>query len=253
MVVRHERRMSSAKWKILRRVVQVSVVAVLLSPAFGFTFFTGTLVSGELFGVSLTDPLAAVDHTLATRSFAPVIVAGALLLVVFYFLVGGRVFCSWVCPVHLVTELAGKLRPGPVFRLKRRLSRKYWVLGVVLLLSLVVSAPVFEIFSPIGAVTQNIALGFRGESAIPGSGAFGPDRAGDETANMGVATDTGRPRFYFNLSLLLLLFIALMEIFWEKGWWCGYTCPVGALYSLVGRWSPLRIRMDYHACDKCGD
>lgn len=245
--------LSSVKWKILRRAGQVAVIAVLLSPAFGFTFFTGTLVSGELFGVSLTDPLAAIDHTLATKSFTPEVLSGALLLVVFYFLVGARVFCSWVCPVHLLSELAGMLRPRSVFPTKRRLSRKYWVLGVFLILSLVVSAPVFEIFSPIGAATQNIALGFRGERAIPGSEAFDLVHTGDDAADLVVATDIGHPRFYFNLSLLLLLFIALMEIFWEKGWWCGYTCPVGALYSLVGRRSPLRIRMDYHACDKCGD
>jgi ferredoxin-type protein NapG len=36
--------------------------------------------------------------------------AGCAIVVVFYALVGGRVFCSWVCPVNVVTDAAAWLR-----------------------------------------------------------------------------------------------------------------------------------------------
>jgi len=241
----------SARWKLLRRLVQLLVIFMLVSPALGYSFFSGTLISGELFGLSLTDPLAAIDHTLATRSIVPGVLIGAFIVVVFYFLVGGRVFCSWVCPVHLISETAGRIKGKPIFRLNRHPSRKYWVLGGVLALSLGVATPVFEIISPIGAVSQNLALGFRGDRVVPGSENFDLEGLDDSVNKLAVATDSGGSRFFFNVSLLLLLFIALMEIFGSSGWWCGSTCPVGALYSILGRYSPLKIKIDHDACNQC--
>lgn len=219
-------RLRANKWKVARRTVQLSAIFLLLSPVLGFGFFRGTLISGELLGVSLSDPLAALDYALAARTFAADVLFGGLLVLVFYFVVGGRAFCSWVCPVHLVSEVAGRLRGNkPVLRGRPPLSRKYWVLGLVLLLSLVTARPVFEVVSPIGAISQNIALGYR-------------------------PAGTG---LMLNASLLLVLFIFLMEVYVARGWWCGSTCPVGALYALAGRRSPVRVEIDHEACDNCGD
>ncbi len=243
----------SGRWKTARRAVQIAIIFMLLSPALGLSFFSGTLISGELFGISLTDPLAAIDHTLATRSVSTGVLTGALLLLVFYFLVGGRVFCSWVCPVHLISEIAGQFKDRSIFRMKRHPSRKYWVLGLVMVLSLVAAKPVFEIISPIGAISQNLALGLRGERAIPGSENFDLEGLDGSVSGLAVAADSGGALFFFNLSLLLLLFIALMEVFGSSGWWCGSTCPVGALYSILGRLSPLRIKINHETCNQCND
>jgi len=35
---------------------------------------------------------------------------GAFIITIFYLLVGGRAFCSWVCPVNIVTDAAALLR-----------------------------------------------------------------------------------------------------------------------------------------------
>jgi ferredoxin-type protein NapH len=245
----------SNRWKVARRSVQILVILLLLSPALGFGFFRGTLISGELFGLALNDPLAALDYTLAARNLSFGLVAGALVVLAFYFVVGGRVFCSWVCPVHLVSEAGGLFRgkspafgrKSPLTGRKQPLTRKYWVLGLVLLLSLVTARPVFEIVSPIGAASQNIALGPRLDAGIAGAGSNGTDTSAPVAA---VPAGTG---FLFNASLLLVLFIFLMEVFVARGWWCGSTCPVGALYALVGRSSPTRVKIDHEACNNCGD
>ena len=57
---------------------------------------------------------------------------GAAIVLVFYPLVGGRVFCAWVCPVNLVTDLAGWLRTKlriqqPCFACRR--NTRYFVLA----------------------------------------------------------------------------------------------------------------------------
>jgi ferredoxin-type protein NapH len=62
-------------------------------------------------------------------------VIGALIVLAFYALVGGRVFCSWVCPVNLVTDLAAWLRRASTCGAKSHSRRnlRYWILGLVLL------------------------------------------------------------------------------------------------------------------------
>jgi ferredoxin-type protein NapH len=59
---------------------------------------------------------------------------GAAIVLIFYLLVGGRVYCSWVCPVNIVTDLAGWLRNrlGIKGSVHRRASTRYWVLGMTL-------------------------------------------------------------------------------------------------------------------------
>jgi ferredoxin-type protein NapH len=243
------------KWLLTRRSVQVLVILLLLSPAFGLGIFSGTLISGELFGVTLTDPLAAIDYSLAAKTVSLSLAIGAAIVLAFYFVVGGRVFCSWVCPIHLISEIGRNLHRRTLGATPpKRAKQKYWVLALVVVLSFVTSKPVFETISPIGAITQNIATGVDYHGSL-----FGPGNAGEANRVLGgadgvVLSDSGGTwRFLFNSSLLFVLFIFLVEVFVRKGWWCEYTCPVGALYSIVGRRSPARVRMDHEACNHCGD
>jgi ferredoxin-type protein NapH len=48
--------------------------------------------------------------------------------------------------------------------------------------------------------------------------------------------------------------IFLFDLFVTKRGWCGRLCPVGAFYSLLGRWSPLRVSAPQRAaCNDCMD
>ena len=38
------------------------------------------------------------------------IALGAFIIAIFYFTIGGRAFCSWVCPVNIITDFANYLR-----------------------------------------------------------------------------------------------------------------------------------------------
>ncbi|UCH84444.1 MAG: 4Fe-4S binding protein [Candidatus Latescibacterota bacterium] len=234
------------KWKLVRRCVQVAVILLILSPALGFGIFSGTLISGELFGVELTDVLAALDYTLAAKTLTAGMLIGAAVVLVFYFFVGGRVFCGWVCPVHLFSEMARTFNKRFGFvSLRPPRWQKYAVLAVVLVLSFVASVPVFEMVSPIGAVTRAMATGLR------------IDRGDGSTVVADVAGGVGESdltvTLVLNGTLVLLMFILLMDAFVKKAWWCEYTCPVGALYSIVGRKSPVGVRIDHDACTDCGD
>lgn len=207
----------SFKWIIARRAVQILVISLIASPLLGQSFFQGNLSAAELLGFDLADPLAFLQATLAGRMFVTSFLGSALLVSVFYLLVGGRTFCGWICPVYLLTEIGDKLRRrlGTGNRLYA-LAGIRWSLTVTIAISLVAGVPAFEILSPIGIFSRAIMF----KAWVP---------------------------------LLLVCAIVIVEIFIAQRIWCRSLCPVGGFYSLLGRISPVRVGFAQDLCTGCGD
>ena len=144
------------KIKILRRLIQLTAFVVLLLPIwFTDLIWYGTYISAEPAGVDLTDPLTALEITLASKTFwTPLIISAIPLAVVA--IIFGRVFCSYVCPLNFLLELL------PVKR-KRTLQARTLPLvslAIVLVLSAIVAVPVFNTVSPVFAFMRMMIFGF---------------------------------------------------------------------------------------------
>ena len=138
------------KWLILRRFSQLSILGLfmmipickLINPeadcALGW-ILKGNLASSKFLDtIPMTDPMLFLQMLASGfGNIAMDAVIGAIIIFVLYLLVGGRVFCSWVCPVNIVTDAAFWLRTKLKLRGGTRFSRniRYWVLGMVLVLS----------------------------------------------------------------------------------------------------------------------
>ena len=60
--------------------------------------------------------------------------------------------------------------------------------------------------------------------------------------------------FGIGLAWIVVLTIFLFDVFVMRNGWCGHFCPVGAFYSLIGRFSVLRIRLPKRSdCNDCMD
>ena len=202
-------------WLIRRRAVQLLVIALLLVQHLDEKHVLGNLSSMTLFGLELSDPLATLQYIFAARDIYLPLIVSTIIIVVFYILAGGRVFCSWVCPLHLVFEYTDKIRgrlsiPDRGFVV----STKYIVLFLALAVSLIAGIPAFEILSPIGMTTRALVFGTW-------------------------------------MGLIFLAAIALFEVAYSRRAWCRYFCPLGAFYSVVGKLSILRVRIDHGLCTKC--
>ncbi|MEW8499661.1 MAG: 4Fe-4S binding protein, partial [Candidatus Thiodiazotropha taylori] len=102
----------SHKYLILRRISQLGILALFLTgPWFGLWIVKGNLASSLTLDVlPLTDPYVLLQASLSGVVPQTAAIIGVVIVLVFYFLVGGRVYCSWVCPVNMVTDLAAWLR-----------------------------------------------------------------------------------------------------------------------------------------------
>ncbi len=209
------------KWLILRRLSQFGILGLfLLGPLAGIWIVKGNLAYSETLEVlPLTDP-----HVLLQAVMAGVVphqdaLIGVAIVVVIYMVLGGRVFCSWVCPVNLVTDLACCTRRMLDIRSSTQISRnsRYWMLGITLVLPLVTGSIVWELVNPVSMMFRGIVFGL-------------------------------------GMAWLILVGIFLFDIFVSKEGWCGRVCPVGAFYSLLGSKSLVRVvAEDRDKCDDCMD
>lgn len=209
--------MSFSRWWIPRRISQVSTLALIASPLMGMTFFRGNLAAADLFGIPLADPLAFLQALIGGKVFVFSYLGSALLVAAFYFILGGRSFCGWICPVGLMAELGDKLRcrlgSGEA---TMPLAASRWSLGLVLLVVGVTGIPLFEVLSPIGIIGRAIA-------------------------------------FVSLMPLLVLAAILLVEITVSRRVWCRSLCPLGGFYSILGRFSPVRVGFIKECCTHCDD
>ncbi|WP_369601612.1 quinol dehydrogenase ferredoxin subunit NapH [Hahella sp. SMD15-11] len=205
------------RWLLMRRIMQLSVLAGFASgPWLGIWILKGNLSTSLLLNtVPLSDPLTLIQSMLAGHVPATMALVGGAIVLGVYLLLGGRLFCGWVCPVNLVTDAAEWTRHR--FNLPTRPGNpkgRYAILGGVLVGAAVTGTLVWEWINPITLAIRVITLG-----AVGG--------------------------------LWVLAGIFLYDLFIRRNGWCGTLCPVGSFYALVNRFGWLKIRLP--ARDKCDD
>lgn len=113
------------QWLLMRRATQLSILGLfLLGPLAGIWWIKGNL-SASLFldTIPMADPFLLLQTLFTGHLPEMTAIIGAAIIFGFYFFVGGRVFCSWVCPVNIVTDSAGWLRRRLGLRKSTQLSR----------------------------------------------------------------------------------------------------------------------------------
>lgn len=209
------------RYLILRRISQLTLLTLYFSAnAYGINILKGTLSSSLLFNtIPLADPYAVLQMLLAGAILGIDVLVGALIILLFYMIIGGRAFCAWVCPLNMVTDTANWLRRVLYLdQIEKKVwlgrGTRYWVMGLALVLSIVTSVAAFEIVSPISMLHRGIVFGM----------------------GMGFAA---------------VLSIFLFDLFAVKNGWCGHICPLGAFYSTTSKFSMIRVKHNQPNCTLC--
>jgi ferredoxin-type protein NapH len=209
------------RFLILRRITQITIMLLYVGGnIWGWKMLQGNLSSSSVLGiVPLSDPFAALQMFSAGAVMATNILVGATIITVFYLVVGGRVFCSWVCPVNMITDAANYIRRvSGLNQIQKRQPAtrniRYWVLALSLILSYILGVTAFEFVSPISMTHRAIIFGLG-----------------------------------FGWAAMLVIF--LFDLFILKNGWCGHICPLGGFYSVLGRVSLIRVDHNEEKCTVC--
>lgn len=191
----------------LRRTVQIGMVAFLVAVPLlnhkGISLVSGSLYSLAIGPLWITDPAIglqsilttwAVDLTLLTSVLLPIMLA----------LVGGRVFCSWLCPQNTISEIAdgvaSRLSLQRLFKPQGSPRPRYVFLIAALVVTALTALPLVSLLSTPGIISVQVAK-FIYEQHV-----------GPELALIGV--------------------IILVELFLVRRAWCNFLCPVGSVLGL---------------------
>lgn len=209
------------KWLLARRVSQVAILALfLLGPLAGVWLVKGNLSYSLTLGtLPLADPFMLLQSLFTGHVPEKLALIGVAIVAAFYLIIGGRVYCSWVCPVNMVTDLAAGLRGRLGIKGGARVSRntRYWMLGMVLLLAAVTGTMAWELINPVSMLHRGLIFGF-------------------------------------GMAWAVVLAVFLFDLFVTSRGWCAHVCPMGAFYGLLGSRSVLRVSATQRAaCNDCMD
>ena len=220
----HARAHHEVKHKWRNRRWAVLIITNLL---FVFSFWLdiqmleGALTASRFVGFHFIDLNSALQVVLAHKHIIVNLFIGTFTVFLLWVLLGGRSFCSWVCPYHLVAELTEKLHLKLAEKklvtdheFHRGTRTVFWLLFA--LLAVVTGYTLFETLSPTGILSRALIYG---------------------------------PGLALGWVFLLLLF----EVFYSRRAWCRYVCPIGLTYGVVGAISPVEVAYRVEHCFHEGD
>lgn len=213
----HQYPLISHKWRNLRWVSIIVINALfIISFAWDVQLVEGALTASRFLGFHMADPNAALQVMLAFKEVMLNLVIGTVTVVLIWWVVGGRAFCSWACPYHLLAEWAEAIH---LFLAKRGWVKDHpfhrgmrVVLWVIFMgLAFLTGYTVFEYINPVGIVSRALI--------------YGP-----------------------TIALLWVAFLLSVEVFFSRRFWCRYACPMGLTYGMIGAVAPVQIKYDLEKC-----
>ncbi|MDH5592963.1 MAG: quinol dehydrogenase ferredoxin subunit NapH [Gammaproteobacteria bacterium] len=209
---------SAHQWLILRRITQAGILGLFLAgPLLGVWIIKGNIASSLTLDIlPLSDPYLLLQSLFAGHWPETTVVIGAFIVAGFYFLVGGRVYCGWICPVNPITDMAAWFRQRLNIKGGARFPRqsRYWLLAMTLITAGISGSLLWEMVNPVTMIYRGLIFG------------------------MGMAW-------------FLVLALFLFDLFLGQRGWCSHLCPMGAFYSLLAFYSPLRVSATQR--EKCND
>jgi len=218
--------------RVRRTVLALSVLTVVGMPFLAARFldraFPAGLVVGatgsiRVLGIELVDPLLSAGVWLA-RGARPGLLAAAL-PVLLLVIVLGRFFCGWLCPYLPLLALSHSVR---------------WGLGKVGVPLLDLRLPGWLRFAVLGSV-------------LAGSAALGVQLAALVYPPALLARTAYRLAFGLGLGggVTMLAAVWLFDTTISRAGFCRSLCPGGALFSLLGAASSVRVRRVQSRCTDC--
>lgn len=216
-----------------------------------------------LFFVDFADVLPDSIHALLHLQIMPAILGGIAGVLIFQFVLAllfGRLYCSVICPAGVLQDIInrafclGKKKKKGVRRFSYHKASnllRYSILGLTFVLAafgIIELCTLLDPYSNFGRIANNL---FRPVVMWANNIlADGLSRLDNYTLYHVTISNVALSGVISGLVALLVFIV--MTIFRGR-LFCNTLCPIGALLSLVSRYSLFRISFDKDACTRCGN
>ncbi|MFP4071494.1 MAG: 4Fe-4S binding protein [Desulfovibrionales bacterium] len=214
------------------------------------TFPLGGVIPADR--IMLLDPVLALGAMLSAREVLALSLLIPLLVLLAATVLLGRIFCSHICPLGTIQDLAGTLirpRKGAVPHTLRH--GKYLVLGGLVAAALL-GVNLTHFAAPLslaGRLVVLMVLPFGQFLLEPAAGVL---RSGADMLGTGLPERFFQDLRYTTLGFHLLFFSTFFAaLTFASRFWCRFVCPSGAFLALLGR-RPLFPRRVSEGCSGCG-
>jgi len=164
--VRHEHRKTCCnKWQRRRWLTLIAVnMLFVVSFYFDVQLLEGAMTASRFVGFHLADLNSALQVTLAYKEMVLNLVIGTTTVFILWLLLGGRTFCSWACPYHLLSEWAEYLH---LWLVKKKIIKNHTMHRgtrsvfyiIFALMALLSGYTMFETISPTGILSRALIYG----------------------------------------------------------------------------------------------
>ena len=207
---------------VWRRAIQTAVavffILVPLLNANGFKFIWGNFLNIHIGKLIFADPLAVLQVIVNNRYIPPGLLIGAALVLAIAFIMG-TIFCSWICPFGLLSELIHSF--SLQFRSKKNIEFKFLknifaVKAVIFCVGFITSVMFFG-----SSILNQISLPFQYSNIF---------------------------QYLFMQAYLFgaawfLMAILVTEFIFCKRLWCRWICPQSVIVALAGQCNPFGLKV----------
>ncbi len=206
----------------IRKNFKLLILFIFVIQFFGINIVSGNLISSKVLDlVYMTDIFSGIELIISSKSLKYQLISGLILIITIYIILG-RAFCGWVCPVDLIFSYTNKKNKYKIYKINNRIPIIVVVITFFILISFLLSQPIFITYiSPITNFFRILFLPF------------------------------SRVEFtLIILSIILLLVVIIIDRL-NKRFWCKDLCPIGFMYGLLNKISVLKIQLDKKRCKVC--
>jgi ferredoxin-type protein NapH len=197
------------------------ILLFVLSYRLDLQLVEGALIASRFVGFHMADLNSALQVMLAHRHVVTNLLIGTLTVIFLWWLLGGRTYCAWLCPYHLVSEWAESLHLRLATKglvkdhgFHRGMRSVFWFLFAGM--AFATGYTVFETINPVGILSRAFTYG-------PG------------------------------LALGWVVVLLVFEVVYSRRFWCRYVCPIGLTYGIIGVFSPVKVVYKLTDCHHEGD
>ncbi len=221
----------------LRRFILLGIIILFLLQFLKIKVLVGGLTgSVAVWFVKLIDVFAYVESLVASKDFSTTALI-AVLPIIGVYLIFGRAFCGWVCPMDFLYEMVDKIKnssqQSAVSSQKKTITDKispklgYAMAAILLGISVLIGIPFFTNY------ISHLTNFFR---FITG-GVF-------------LALDLPFEPSVLAYSGSVIILLLGLEYFFPR-LWCRVLCPVGKTYGLFNKISLLKLKFREGDCGEC--